>query len=252
MDKAINNCMNIVRTLQNTSRKVDLCSIEERVILVDNTDVLAEFNSFSEMYNYLVKGTYELRNCLKNKTEDYIKFLVKEINTLWSCVDLEFMLIGKEEYNYALFNYGAISYNLTANQMESCLLGILGGLMLADAYKKNKINIDYTLIEEVNEEQVEDYSEYIKFALDNLNKAGINKVELKKGRNGSEGVVLSDDKDNSTTYPGTYYSDFCHVEICDERIDIQYSGDGAFYSSSVGDIAYYLKGVINGLYCMGT
>ena len=72
MDKAINNCMNIVRTLQNTSRKVDLCSIEERVILVDNTDVLAEFNSFSEMYNYLVKGTYELRNCLKNKTEDYI------------------------------------------------------------------------------------------------------------------------------------------------------------------------------------
>lgn len=252
MNKALNDCMKTINSLQSISRKVDLCSVGERVILVDGADILAEFNSFSEMYNYLVKGTYGLRNCLKNKTEEYIKFLVKEINTLWSCVDLEFMLIGKEEYNYALFNYGALGYNLTATEMESCLMGILGGLMLVDAYKKNKINIDYTLIEKVNEEHVEDYSEYIKFALDNLNKAGINKVELKKGRNGSEGVVLSDDKDNCNTYSGTYYSDFCHVEICDERIDIQCTGDGAFYSSRVGDIAYYLKGVINGLYCMGT
>ena len=112
--------------------------------------------------------------------------------------------------------------------------------------KKNKINIDYTLIEEVNEEQIEDYSEYIKFALDTLRKAGINNVELKKGRNGAEGVVLSDDKDNRTVYDGTYYSDFCHVEIYDERLDIQCSGDNAFYSSSVGDIVYYLKGLING------
>lgn len=246
MDKVMNDCISIVSILQNTSRKVDLCSVGERVILVDDTEILAEFNSFIEMYNYLRGGAQKIQKCLKNRTEEFIKFLVKEINTLWSCVDLEFMLVGKEEYKYALFNHGAIGYSLTANQVESCLLGILGGLMFADTYKKNNIVVDYALLEKANEELIKDYSEYIKFALDTLSKAGINKVELKKGRNGAEGVVLSDDKDNRTVYDGTYYSDFCHVEIYDERLDIQCSGDNAFYSSIVGDIAYYLKGLING------